>query len=189
MSVAVCKLLIYKGQYSNCQIKVPDVETKLPAVKLENQLYSLFRRFETAEDVMKALTKLAQNADEQLALTKQGQQGYVMWALELEAQIFRGPRKDGRKWPTHGPAPCSILGDAKQYHQCYVMVPDLVEPMVALQYGDRFYSVYQTNLEANEALDLSAQLTWRGHDSAIASTAKGYAVCLWEPEAAPQVTT
>ena len=185
MPVAACKLLTYKGQYSTCQIKVPDVDTKLPAVKIGNQLYSLFRRFENAETVMKALDKLAQKGDELLALTKQSNNSYVMWALELEARVFKGPRNAGRKWPTHGPATCLILGDAKQYHQCYVTVPDLAEPVVALQHEDRFYSVYQTGLEASEALDLSTQLTWRGHDSAIASTAKGYAICLWEPEASP----
>ena len=184
MPVAVCKLLTYKGQYNKCHIKVPDIEAKLPAVKIGSQLYSLFRRIEEADAAMKALNKLAQKGDE-LALTKQGNNHYVMWALEVEAQVFKGPRQEGRQWPTCGPATCLVLGDAKQYHQCYITVPDLAEPMVAVQYDERFYSVYQTGLNATESLELAAQLTWRGHDSAIAATAKGYAVCLWEPEATP----
>lgn len=184
MPVAVCKLLTYRGQYSKCHIKVPDVEAKLPAVKIGSQLYSLFRRFEDADAAMKALSKLAKKGDE-LALTKQGNTRYVMWALEVEAQVFRGPRQEGRKWPTYGPANCLMLGDAKQYQQCYVTTPDLANPMVAVCYDNRFYSVYQPGMSAAEALELAAQLTWRGHDSAIASTDKGYAVCLWEPEATP----
>jgi proteasome lid subunit RPN8/RPN11 len=184
MPVAVCKLLTYKGQYSKCHIKVPDVDTKLPAVKIGSQLYSLFRRFENADAAMKVFNKLAKKGDE-LALTKQTHNGYVMWALELDAQVFKGPRQAERQWPTYGPANCLMLGDAKQYHQCYVNVPDLAEPMIAIQYDERFYSVYKPGLSAIESLDLAAQLTWRGHDSAITSTTKGYAVCLWEPEASP----
>ncbi|EKV03040.1 hypothetical protein Lepto7375DRAFT_5310 [Leptolyngbya sp. PCC 7375] len=182
MPVAACKLLTYKGQYSTCQIKVPDIDEKLPAVKVSGQYYSRFRRFEDAEAAMKALDKLARNG-EVLALTKQSKDSYIMWALELEAQVFKGPRKDGRRWPTCGPATCLILGDAKQYNQGYIQVPDLADPMVAVHYDDQFYSVYRPGLAAGEALNLAAQLTGRGNDSAIASTSKGYAVCMLEPEA------
>ena len=183
MSVAICKLLTYKGQYTMCHIKVPDVDDRLSAIKIGNQYYSLFRRFENAEATMSALDKLARQGNELLALTRPTNNGYVMWALELEAQVYRGSRKDGRRWPTHGPASCLILGDAKQYHQCYIQVPDLAQPMVALRHDEKFYSVYRPGLEASEAFDIAAQLTGRGHDGAIASTTKGYAVCLWEPEA------
>ncbi len=185
MPVAVCKLLTYQGQYSKCQIKVPDVDAKLPAIKIGGQLYSLFRRFADADAAMKALQKLAQQGDE-LALTKQTPNKYVMWALEVDAHIFKDPKQEGQTWPTCGPAVCLMLGDAKQYHQCYVTVPELTKPIVAVWHEQRFYSVYQTRLNAAEALELASQLTWRGHDSAIAATAKGYAVCLWEPEANPQ---
>ncbi|MEL6128990.1 MAG: hypothetical protein AAFR24_03710 [Cyanobacteria bacterium J06627_3] len=184
MPVAACKLLTYKGQYSTCHIKVPDVETKLTAVKIDGRYYSLFRRFADAASAMKALNKLAQNGDE-LALTKQDNGSYIIWALESEAQEFKGPRQPGRRWPTRGPATCLMLGDAQQYQQCYVQVPDLALPMVAIHHDNRFYSVYQPGLEAINALELATQLTGRGNDSAIASTTKGFAVCLWEPEAIP----
>ncbi|MEM9483377.1 MAG: hypothetical protein AAGA83_06760 [Cyanobacteria bacterium P01_F01_bin.116] len=184
MPVAACKLLTYKGQYNTCHIKVPDVDSKLPAIKIDTQYYSLFRRFENADDAMKALNKLAQKGDE-LALFKQGHESYMMWALELDAQEFKGPRKKSLAWPTHGPALCLMLGNAQQYHQCYVQVPDVAELMVAVQHEDSFYSVLQPGLTSTEALELAAKLTWRGNRSAIASTAKGYAVCVWEPEANP----
>ena len=182
MPVAACKLLTYKGQYNTCHIKVPDVDAKLPAFKIDAQYYSLFRRFDHADGAMKALHKLAQQGDE-LALTKQGASRYVMWALEPEALEFKGPRQKSLAWPTHGPAMCLMLGDAQQYHQCYVQVPDVADPMVAVQHQDRFYSVLQPGLTSTEALDLAAILAWRGNACAIASTTKGYAVCLWEPEA------
>lgn len=185
MPVAACKLLTYKGQYSACHIKVPDVEAKLPAIKIDGHYYSLFRRFDQATATLAALGKLAQKGDD-LALTQQENGGYVMWALEADAQEFKAPRQAGRSWPTHGPATCLMLGDAHQYHQCYVQVPDLALPMVAIHYADRFYSVYQTSLDAIAALGLATQLTGRGNASAIASTPKGFAVCLWEPEAIPQ---
>ena len=187
MPVVACKLLIHKGQYDTCQIKVPDVDAKLSAVKIDGQYYSLFRRFANAEATMKALNKLAQNGDA-IALTKQKNGGYVMWALEPDAQAFKGPRKKGLGWPTKGPATCFMLGSATQYQQCYVQVPDLMEPIVAVGYEDKFYSVYQPGLEAIDALDLAAQLTGRGNTSAIVSTQKGQAVCLWEPEATATAT-
>lgn len=187
MPVAACKLLTYKGQYNTCYIKVPDVDAKLPAIKIDSHYYSLFRRFENAEAAMKALNKLAKKVDEAVAITQKGNDQYVMWAMELEAQEFKGPRKQGLAWPTHGPATCLMLGDSTQYHQCYVQVPDVVQPMVAVHYDEGFYSVYQPGLEAPAALDLAAKLTGRGNKSAIASTTKGYAVCLWEPEAIPQI--
>ncbi|NEQ50223.1 MAG: hypothetical protein F6K11_08845 [Leptolyngbya sp. SIO3F4] len=182
MPVVACKLLTYKGQYSTCQIKVPDVDAKLTAIKIDGQYYSLFRRFDDAETAMKALKKLAKKGDE-LALTQQKHNQYVMWAVESEAQEFKGPRKQGLDWPTYGPATCLMLGDAKQYHQCYVQVPDVAEAMIAVHHNEEFYSVYEPGLEASEALGLAAKLTGRGNKSAIASTPKGYAVCLWEPEA------
>ena len=186
MPVVACKLLTYKGQYSTCHIKVPDVEVKLPAIKIDGQYYSLFRRFDQAAATLAALEKLAHNGDD-LALMQQDNGGYVMWALEADAQEFKAPRQAGRPWPTHGPATCLMLGDAHQYHQCYVQVPDLALPMVAIHYEDRFYSVYQSALAEIAALDLATRLTGRGNASAIASTPKGFAVCLWEPEATPQV--
>lgn len=184
MSVVACKLLTYQGQYTPCHIKVPDVPAKLSAIEIDRQYYSLFRRFETAEAAIKALNKLAQQGDDVLALTKQRRRGYIMWALELEAQVAHSQKKE-QPWPTCGPASCLILGEAKQYHQCYVQVPDLAEPVVAVHYQERFYSVYQPGLAAIAALELATQFTRRGHKSAIASTPKGYAVCLWEPEATP----
>lgn len=186
MPVAACKLLTYKGQYSTCHIKVPDIETKLVAIKIDGHYYSLFRRYDNAETALQALNKLAKNAGDELALTQQTHERYVIWVLEADAQAFRGPRQKGLGWPTYGPSECLMLGDGQQYHQCYIQVPDLVEPMVAVHYEDRFYSVYQPGMDAAAALDLAAQFTRRGNESAIAATPKGYAVCLWEPEATIQ---
>ncbi len=184
MPVVACKLLTYKGQYNSCQIKVPDVDAKLSAIEVDCQYFSLFRRFEHAEAAISALHKLAKQGGEVLALTKQKNNGYIMWALELDAQLLRAVKKKNmRSWPTHGPASCLMLGDAKQYHQCYIQVPDLAQPVVAIHWGERFYSVYQTGLEAVAALDLATKFARRVNESAIATTSKGYAVCLWEPEA------
>lgn len=183
MPVAVCKLLIYKGQYSPCHIKVPDVDTKLAAINIDGRYYSLFRQFDDATAVIQTFHKLSNSGGEELALTQQHNGRYVMWVLELAAQALKGRRKQGLAWPTYGPANCLMLGDAKQYHQCYVQVPDVMQPLVAVHYDDRFYSVCKPGLEAADALDLAAKFTRRGNDSAIASTQKGYAVCLWEPEA------
>lgn len=184
MSVVACKLLTYKGQYRLCHIKVPDVDVKLSAIEIDSQCYSLFRRFDNANAAIKALDKLAQQGGEVLALTKQKSNAYVMWALELDAQILKASgKKVERPWPTFGPANCLMLGAAKQHHQCYVQVPDLAEPVVAVHHENQFYSVYQTGLNAVEALDLATQFARRGNKNAIASTPKGYAVCLWEPEA------
>ncbi|MBT9310980.1 hypothetical protein [Leptothoe kymatousa] len=183
MTVVACKLLTYKGQYNTCQIKVPDVEVKLSAIEIDSQYYSLFRRFKDADTVVQALEKLSKHQGEVLALTRQ-KSNYTMWALELEALAFKGPRKQSHHaWPTHGPAKCLMLGDATQYQQCYVQVPELAEPIIAVHHDNRFYSVYQPGLGAIAALKLAAKFTRRGNESAIAATAKGYAVCLWEPEA------
>ncbi|MGD1951680.1 MAG: hypothetical protein ACFB14_18850 [Leptolyngbyaceae cyanobacterium] len=183
MPVAACKLLTYKGQYSTCHIKVPDIDSKLSAIRIDGRYYSLFRRFDDADLAMKAFNKLSKQGGDDLALTRLTNGCYVMWALENEAQVFKGPRKKSLDWPTHGPATCLMLGDAKQYYQCYVQVPDLADPMVAVNYEEQFYSVYKPGLTAAEALELAAQFTGRGNDSAIAATTKGYAVCLLEPEA------
>ena len=187
MPVAVCKLLTYKGQYSTCHIKVPDVDVRLSAVKVNGGYYSFFKRFDDGETAMAALHRLAQRGDE-LALTSQPNGSYIMWALEAEAQEFKPPRQNRRRWPTHGPAACLVLGDARHYRQCYVQVPDLAQPVVAICYEERFYSVYQPGLAVSEAFDLAAQFTRRGNEVAIASTQKGYAVCLAEPEASPHLS-
>jgi hypothetical protein len=184
VSAAICRLLAYRGQYTPCHIEVPDVEGKLAAVAVDGRYFSLFRRFDDAEKVMKVAAKLAQRGDD-LALTASAQ-GYVVWVYEPEAKELPAANAENRMHlPTYGPAPCFIICDTTHYRPCYIKVPDLPKYLVAVYYAKRFYSVYRRGLKAEEVLEMATQLVGRGDEVAIAPTKQGYALCVWEPEAVP----
>jgi hypothetical protein len=185
ISAAICKLLSYRGQYSTCQLQVPDVDAKLAGIEVDKRFFSFFRRFEKAETVMEVAAKLAQRGDD-IALT-QSSQGYMVWVYEPDAREVgsQNDKNNQMHLPTYGPAPCFLICDTNHYRPCYIKVPDLPKPLVAVYYARRFYSVYRRGLKPEEALEVATKLVGRGDEVAIAPAKQGYAICVWEPEAIP----
>ncbi|MEL6139482.1 MAG: hypothetical protein AAFR42_19005 [Cyanobacteria bacterium J06628_6] len=183
-TAAVCKLLSYKGQFTPCHISVPDLEGKQAAIDIDGRYFSLFKRFDSAEKVLQVAARLAKRGED-IAVT-QSSQGYVMWVHEEDATMLKlNVSSKSIQLPTFGPSPCYVIVSMKSYRPCYIKVPDLMQPMVAIYYAKRFYSVYRRGLTAADAIEIAKKLVGRGDEVAIAPTRNGYAVCGWEPEAVP----
>ncbi|MEO1592907.1 MAG: hypothetical protein AAFU71_16670 [Cyanobacteria bacterium J06632_22] len=184
VTAAVCKLLSYKGQYTPCHITVPDMAEKQAAVDVDGRYFSLFKRFDSAEKILNVAAKLAKRGED-IAITHSSQ-GYVMWIHEEDATLLKlNVSSKSIQLPTFGPASCYVIVGMKSYRPCYIKVPDLTQPMVAIYYAKRFYSVYRRSLSAADAIEIAKKLVARGDEVAIAPTRNGHAICVWEPEAVP----
>ncbi|MEM8806360.1 MAG: hypothetical protein AAGF01_10080 [Cyanobacteria bacterium P01_G01_bin.38] len=183
-----CKLLAYKGQYKTCHIGIPQAEGKRIAVAVDGRYFRFFRRFDTAQQVMAVAERLAQRGSD-FALTesfKDNKKGYRVWLYTPNVENVTTEALDGPlRLPVYGPSPCFMIFDQAHYRPCYIKVPDLPQPRVAIYYDKRFYSVCGKGLSAVSALELGQKLVGRGDEVAIASTDQTYVVCLWEPEAIP----
>ncbi len=183
-TAAVCKLLSYKGQYTPCHITVPDMDEKQAGIDIDGRYFSLFKRFDAAEKVLDVAARLAKRGED-IAITRSSQ-GYTTWIHEADATLVKhNVSSKSIQLPTFGPAPCYVIVGMKSYRPCYIKVPDLMQPMVAIYYARRFYSVYRRGLAAADAIEIAKKLVGRGDEVAIAPTRNGRAVCVWEPEAVP----
>lgn len=187
-NVADCMLLTYRGQYSTCQIQVPDVDGKLGAVEIGGLYYSCFQKLENADKTLRVLTKLTESGD-RVALTTTSR-SYLIWVFESEARLVVRQRPARRPAiPTHPPARCLLLPKLSSPMLQPVMLPDSTQPVMALHHHQGFYSLHRQQLTAAAAMELGAKLVWRGNTIAIAPMREAYAVFIEEPEAAPAPAT
>lgn len=171
-----------------CHIVIPQVEGKRVAVVVDGCYFRSFRRFNSAQQVMAVAKKLAHQG-RNLALTPSNDgndKGYRVWIQAPEVEKVITEALDGPlRLPTYGPSPCFMIADRSYYRTCYVKVPDLFRPLVAIYHAQRFYSVYRKDLSPAAALELATKLAGRGDEVAIAPANQAYAVCIFEPEAIP----
>jgi hypothetical protein len=78
-------ILASQQQYTTCRIKVPYLERRLFAIRVENQYYSFFRTPETKEEALEVATKLNQRGNK--VVITQTEQGYAVWLWEPEANL------------------------------------------------------------------------------------------------------
>lgn len=81
------------------------------------------------------------------------------------------------------PARCRILISRAQYQTCRIRVPDLEQPLSALQMGNEYYSFYKVLPDAERLLHLIYRLGGRSDLLALTQTPRGgYTIWVWEPE-------
>ena len=183
-----CIMLASRDQYLACHIRVPDLEQRLAAIWIGDSYYSFFRMVGDSRKALSLTVKLCYRGDK-VALTRVAK-GYGLWVLEPEA----GPTYGKRTLSTsHGqfsePALCKIMVSRTQYQTLTIRVPDLEQPLDAIQVNGNYYSIFRIETDLDRLIEIVAKTTRRGDETIILRIQEGYAICVWEPEVQPIQTT
>lgn len=174
---ASCILLASRHQYASGHVWVPDLEQPVAAIWVGDRFYSFFKTIR-AEETFKLIEKLSQRGD-RVALTETAQ-GYALWIWEVSAAPTQATHNRQVRNRHPAPAPCLLV--TRRVDPIEIWVPDLDQPLDAIYLGDKYYSIFRVEPEIAKALELTAKITQRGDEAAIARLEKDYAVCIWEPE-------
>jgi hypothetical protein len=175
-----CKLLFDRDLYTPCHIWVDDVGHRLSAVYVDNQFYSFFKVVPNPNKLLDIVARLGKRDDKAaITLTRQG---YVLWAYEPQAQYAPPSRQPNHRiYPVFGPNNCLLIIDPQTCQPCQIQVPDVSQPLEALAYRNRYYSVFKQDTDAAKLLEIAAKLARRGDDTLITITGGVYRLGLLEP--------
>lgn len=76
-----------------------------------------------------------------------------------------------------------VLKSPSEYRRCQIWVPDLTDPLAAINVGDKYYSLLKVVPDEQKAVELAERLVKRGDNVVLTATAKGYAIWVWEAQA------
>ncbi|MEM1310400.1 MAG: hypothetical protein AAGF98_13075 [Cyanobacteria bacterium P01_H01_bin.153] len=177
------KLLAQGESYPTCHILMPNSDSQLTAIALENHFY----RFSSDQtDPAETLSLLyASSARGQLTAMTSTQRGYTIWVHEPLATL--APSDDQKSRPSlsaFGSANCWIVGDRPStFRGCTLNVPDLPDPMPGMANRQKLFSLYCRESNAHTTLQLGSSLSQRGDELVISLSEDAYAVYLYEPGA------
>jgi hypothetical protein len=178
-------ILMSREQYSSCHISVPEVEKPLPAIQIGDTHYSFFTAVTDSKRVLGIAVKLSYLGDA-IAITKIAK-GYAVWVLEADTRLLhsrlRGQSAASQLKRSPAPVACRVLVSQKQYHRLNIWVPDLDQPLSAIEFEDKYYSIFRVETDATKLLEIAAKIMQRGDEMVITKTEQGqFAICIWEPE-------
>lgn len=87
---APTKIIQSQTQYRTCQIRVPDLQQPVPAIRVDNEFYSFFKAVEEAEKAFEIVAKLG-NGGDSTVITKTPK-GYAIWVKEPLAEVHRSSK-------------------------------------------------------------------------------------------------
>ena len=162
---------------------MPEGGHRSPAIVLDGSFYSFFRSANDPVKIFKLLQKLSANGE--LAVMTPNPKGYAIWVQEPDAELVA---PNGRQLsslpPSFGPANCWVISDRQPgYRTCNLKVPDLPDTVPGLAQGQKLFSLYRRESEADAALKLSSRLSQRGDEVVVIVAQQEYAICIYEPGA------
>ncbi|NEQ47856.1 MAG: hypothetical protein F6K00_31740 [Leptolyngbya sp. SIOISBB] len=187
-SLQPVKLLSQRDDYTTCHIFVPEVGApdgghRSPAIALDGLFYSFFHSSVKPVKILRLLQKLS--AKGELTVTTPTSHGYAIWVHEPEAELATRKGKQSRTLPpSFGPANCWLIGDRQpNYRPCTLDVPDLPDTVQGLANGQKLFSLFRRESDADMALKLGSRLSQRGDETVILVSEDAYAICIYEPGA------
>lgn len=177
------KLLAQRDDYTTCHIFASEDGHRSPAIALDGNFYSFFRSLDDPEKVLSILRKLSAKGD--ATVMTPTRRGYAIWVHEPSAELMAPQGKAPRNLPpSFGPANCWIISDRQPgYRTCTLDVPDLPDPVPGLANGQKLFSLYRREKDADTTLKLGSRLSQRGDEIVILVTEQTYALCIYEPGA------
>jgi hypothetical protein len=157
----------------------------MPAITYGNQFYSFFR---SERDKMRALelaTKLRQR--DHLPLLTQTPKGFAIWIFEPDAllspqrAIAQSPINTA-SFPTELDSSYRVLSLTDTYQTCEICVPDLDKRLSAILYEGRFYSLFKTVDDLQQAAQIINRLSYRGDETVIIQSVEGMSLWILEPD-------
>ena len=179
-----CLFIASRDQYSACQIQVPDLERPIAAIAIGNRYYSFFRLVQESHRALSMMTRLSYCGDR--VAIKKNPKGYGIWVEEPEASP-RSTRSTSSNEDNVAPMPAQskVLIPTNQCKELQVIVPDLDQPVEAIAYDGKYYSLFRTEPDADKVIDIIAKISLRGDETVTFKTVDGYAICIVEPDAVP----
>jgi hypothetical protein len=188
LSLQPAKLLSQRDDYTTCHVFMPEAGVpagghRSPAIVLDGHFYSFFRSADDPVKILSLLQKLSANGE--LAVMTPTPRGYAIWVYEPDAQLAAPEGQQARALPpSFGPANCWIINDRQPgYRTCTLKVPDLPDTVPGLANGQKLFSLYRREREADTALKLSSRLSQRGDEIVIVLAQQEHAICIYEPGA------
>ncbi|HEY9645046.1 MAG TPA: hypothetical protein V6C88_01685 [Chroococcidiopsis sp.] len=183
-SIPPCILLASRSQYRSCHVEVPDLEQRMPAIVVGDRYYSFFKAVADGRKALSIAIKLIYRGD-QIAIA-QTSKTYGIWIWEPDARSVASARPARlSETPIAEPAPCKILITHDLYQSLTIKVPDLDQDVAAVTADGKYYSIFRVEPEADKLLEITAKIAQRGDETAIVKIDRGYAICIWEPDAQP----
>ena len=183
LPIQAVKLLSQREDYSTCHVCVPGDSHRLAAISLDGKFYSFLRFVKEASKAIRILQRLSEKG-RQAVLTPAGR-GYAIWGEEPTGTLATRKGTDTRSIsPTFGPADCWIIGDRQPgFRTCSLKVPDLPDIVPGLAKGQKLFSLYRREKDAETTLKLASRLSQRGDEVVLLTADEGHALCIYEPGA------
>jgi hypothetical protein len=186
---AYCLFLESQQHYYTCQIKVPDIERPLAAIRVRDEYYSFFRLIKDSDEVLLIVNRLTHSGD-RLAIVKKAN-GYSLWVLESDAipkAALPSTRTTAQKAPPDfiqqaTLAPSKLLTLSDPCYPAHIKVPDLDQPVKAIAHNNRYYSLFRMEHDTERVISILIKTARRGEETIVVETPDGYAVCVIEPVA------
>lgn len=158
--------LLNRQDYQTCHVRVAG--ESLAAICVDRCYYSFFK-IADASTAAKLIDRLWQRGDR--AVLTQTPKGYAIWVLELDAQ------------PLRKVIFARILSAPTQYRFCQIRVPDLDQNLSAVEFENRYYSLFRLVEDLEQALPIADKLSDRGDQTVITKTQSGYSLWILEVDA------
>lgn len=184
-------ILQTRDRYQCCHIRVPDLEDRIPAIRIDRDYYSLFRVEAEESRAAEIAQRLMQRGDATV-LTKTPK-GFAIWVLETEVESVeaklpqpRAADSNRSRTRTLPGIPCKILTSSAEYQRCSIQVPDGDQAMPAIRVEALYYSFFRTVELSQQAILIVRKLGDRGDQTVITKAAKGYSIWVLEADAIEQ---
>lgn len=171
--------------YRSCHIVLTETGERMPAITYGNQFYSFFRSERDRARALELAAKLRQR--DHLPLLTQTPKGFAIWIFEPDAllapqraiaQSFT--RVDSSR--TALDSSYRILTSTDSYQTCEICVPDLDKRLSAILYEGRFYSLFKTVDDIDQAAQIINRLSYRGDETVIIQSMEGMSLWILEPD-------
>lgn len=170
-----------RNEYRPCHIYLPDSGDRIAAISFKGEYYSFFRVEKTENHALKVCNKLSQRGYVPI-LTKISK-GLAIWTLESSAQLVPvNTISDAASDSTHQELLYKILVSDSQYKFCSIRVPDLQNQLIAIAFEGRYYSLFKTVDDVQQAVQIVKKLSHRGSEAVITKSSKGYGLWVFEPD-------
>ncbi|WP_199296218.1 hypothetical protein [Trichocoleus sp. FACHB-591] len=180
------RILESRTQYQPCHIRVPDLDARVAAIRVNGKFYSLLKLVKERQQALEIANRLANKGEE--AVITATIKGDAIWVLEREAyldlpaQTDLAPTAQATGIKTSS-ATAKVLESRNKYRPCHIRVPDLEHRLSAIAVEGQYYSFFKVVKDRAQALEVAARLSRRGDQTVITSSVKGDVVWVLEPDA------
>jgi hypothetical protein len=177
--------------YQMCHIELIDHPRPVAAIAHSGKYYSLFKAGQPFQEAQ-AIAQRLYDQNETVVMTELPT-GYAVWVLEPDAHL-RSPLKPitpspltneaaNRASDSIAAAPADPFME-DNYVPCHVRVLHQSDRLSAIRIGNTYYSLFRIVTRPQQAIQIRDKLSDRGHKVVITRMIRGYALWVWEPDAA-----